>query len=109
MAMRVLERQANEATRNNPPALWPEMSYRQALNCHFTLDQVTYRVGDCSGHAFKRLVRECGQAALPSRNLKLTHLEELLHLLEQDGSDVARWYAINVLLDHKVAVPLEVE
>lgn len=55
------------------------------------------------------LVRECGQAALPSRTLKLTHLEELFRLLEQDGSDVARWYVINVLLDHKVAVSLEFE
>jgi len=109
MAIRVLERQANEAARNNAPALQPELSYRQALRGHFTLDQVTYRVGDCPVYVFKRLVRECGQAALPCRNLKLTHLEELLRLLEQDGSDVARWYAINVLLDHKVAVPLEVE
>jgi hypothetical protein len=85
----------------------PDISYRKALSGRFTLDQTTYTVADCPSDVFKRFIEGCGQAPDTGRSWNLAQLGKLLSLLDQDCSTVARWYAIDVLLEHKVKVPLE--
>jgi hypothetical protein len=84
----------------------PDLSYRKALSCRFTLNQTTYTVADCPEEVFKRFIEECGQAPDRSRRWSLAQLHKLLSILDTDCSNVARWYAIDVLLEHKVKVPL---
>lgn len=98
----------DETARNYPATLLPEMSLRKALGSRFRLDQITYTVSTCPGNIFKRFVSECGQVSRKNNHWRPIQQENLLRLLETDCSDVARWYSINVLLEHKVAVPLEV-
>jgi hypothetical protein len=87
----------------------PEISYRAALRSHFTLDHATYAVSDCPGSIFKHFVRECGKVCFHRGIWKPVQLENLLRMLDTDCSDVARWYALNVLLEHQVKVPLETD
>lgn len=108
METRVLETPACETLRENFLASWPDISYRKALNCRFTLDHITYTVKDCPGNVFQRFIRECGRVSLRNGSWKPIHQENLLRLLEKDCSDVARWYCLNSLLEHKVRVPLEI-
>lgn len=107
METRLTELQGSEVPHNLPPALLPAMSYSEALKSRFTLDQVTYTIRNCSGDVFKRFIEKCGQTSLEHRKWKPFQQADLLHLLEKDCSDIARWYAINLLLEHKVNVPLE--
>ncbi len=108
METKLPETQASEAVRNLPPALLPEISYSMALSSRFTLDRITYKVRDCPGDVFKRFIEGCGKASLDRRSWKPCQQTNLLLILDKDCSDVARWYAIDLLLEHKVAVPLEV-
>lgn len=96
-----------ETFRDHVTPLLPTMSYRGALSCCFTLDQKTYTVGNCPDTIFKRFISACGQAGLNSKNWKPVQQDRLLHMLELDCSDVVRWYSINLLLEHKISVPLE--
>jgi hypothetical protein len=107
METRLAEQRGSEVPHSLPPALLPEMSYSEALKSHFTLDQVTYTIGNCPSDVFERFIEKCGQASLEHRRWKPLQQADLLHLLEKDCSDIARWYAINLLLEHKVKVPLE--
>src|SRR5579859_2102856 len=108
MKAKMLEIQTNEAEREAPPqALQPDISYSEALNSCFTLDQTTYIVGDCPGGVFRRFIEKCcGQAAFKGRRWNPTQQEKLLSMLDKDCSGVARWYAIDTLLELKVTVPL---
>lgn len=99
----------SETIRELPVALMPEISYRKALSSHFTLDQTVYTVNSCPITAFKRFICECGQDSLKNSAWRSTYLEKLLLMLEKDCSDVARWYALNILLEHKVVVPLDAD
>ena len=87
--------------------LRPDLSYRKALSCRFTFDQTTYTVADCPEEVFKRFIERCGQAPDTSRRWSLAQLHKLLSMLDNDCSNEARWYALDVLLEHKVKVPLE--
>lgn len=105
----VRRRAGNETIRELPVALMPEISYRKALRSRFRLDQTTYTVRGCPVTAFQRFLCACGQASFNDLDWKPAYLEKLLLMLEKDGSDVARWYALNILLEHKVVVPLDVD
>lgn len=83
------------------------MSYSEVLKSCFTLDQVTYIIRNCSSDVFKRFIEKCGQTSPEYKRWKPFLQANLLQLLEKDCSDIARWYAINLLLEHKVKVPLE--
>lgn len=96
-----------EAARGCPAQLLPEMSLSKALSSRFTLDQVTYTVSTCPSTIFKRFVSECGQTTRTNRNWRPIQQEHLLRLLDMDCSDVARWYSLNLLLEHQVTVPLQ--
>jgi hypothetical protein len=85
----------------------PGISFYQALRCRFQLDQVTYTVGDCPDDIFKRFITLCSQPTATNKHWKPLHQHKLLFMLDQDCSDVARWYAIETLLAHQVMVPLE--
>ncbi|GHP00414.1 hypothetical protein KSF_104610 [Reticulibacter mediterranei] len=85
----------------------PDISLYQALRSRFLLDQITYTVGDCPDDIFKRFITLCSQTVGYSKYWKPLHLHKLLHMLDQDCSDVARWYAIEILLTHRVIVPLK--
>lgn len=87
--------------------LRPDISYRKALSCRFTLDQTTYIVADCPNDVFKRFIEGCGQAPDTGRRWNLAQLNKLLRVLDKDCSNVARWYAIDMLLEYQVKVPLE--
>lgn len=101
MKAKLLESQTSEALR-------PDISYKQALSSRFTLDQNTYTIGDCPSEAFKRFIKACyEQASDKGRRWNPTQQGTLLHMLDTDCSDVARWYTIDTLLEQKVRVPLE--
>lgn len=85
----------------------PDISLYQALHSHFLLNQITYTVGSCPDDIFKRFIAVCSQVAGTNKHWKQLHQQKLLSLLDQDCSDVARWYAIETLLAHQVIVPLE--
>lgn len=99
----------SETVRELPLALLPEISYRKALSSRFVLEHTTYTVSACPIDTFRCFVSKCGQASFNSRLWGPVQQGKLLRLLEKDCSDVARWYALNILLEHKVAIPLEVE
>jgi hypothetical protein len=101
------ERLASEAEREVSLALQPDISYHKALSSRFTLDQTTYTVGDCPSEVFKRFIEGCGQPPCQGRSWNPAKQKKLLSMLDKDCSEVARWYAIDTLLEHKVTVPLE--
>ena len=107
METRVMETRGSETPHHLPPALLPAISYSEALRSRFTLGQKTYTIRTCPGEVFKRFIEQCGQEALGKQRWKPFQQADLLLLLDRDCSDVARWYAIDLLLAHNVSVPLE--
>lgn len=103
----VLQEIQNRQTAHLPASLLPEISYSGALNSHFTFNQMTYIIGKCPNEVFKQFIEKCGQASLGQKNWKEVQHTNLLLMLDNDCSDVMRWYAIELLLEQKVAVPLE--
>jgi hypothetical protein len=84
----------------------PAIGYRQAMRSRFTLDQNTYTVAECPGDVFQRFITDCGCATCQNRSWTPRYQQALVHLLERNCSDVARWYALETLLAHHVSVPL---
>lgn len=87
--------------------LRPDISLYKALHSCFVLDRITYTVGHCPDDVFRRFITECSQAVCPSRHWNRLNQQTLLSMLDEDSSDVARWYAIETLLAHHVRVPLK--
>ncbi len=107
METRIMETRGSEEPHHLPPALLPAISYSEALRSRFTLGQRIYTVKTCPGEVFKRLIEQCGQEAFGGGKWKPFQQADLLRLLDRDCSDVARWYAIDLLLAHSVSMPLE--
>lgn len=107
MGVAVRETPGNETTPHLPASLLPEISYSRALSSRFTLGQMTYTIGKCPNEVFKQFVEQCGQNSLGNKNWKVPQHANLLLMLDNDCSDVTRWYAIELLLEQKVAVPLD--
>jgi hypothetical protein len=106
MSTRSLPQQQPEQAQWVEYTVRPDISFYQALHCHFVLDQITYTVGNCPKNIFKRFITACSQSATSGRYWKPLHQRKLLHMLDQDCSDVTRWYVIETLLAHRIAVPL---
>jgi len=84
----------------------PDISFYQALRCHFLFNQSIYTVGDCPDDIFRRFIALYSQPTATNKRWKPLHQHKLLFTLDQDCSDVARWYAIETLLAHQIMVPL---
>jgi hypothetical protein len=101
------EQQGSESAHHLPTCVLPQISYTRALNSHFTFCQVAYTIRKCPGDIFKQFIEQCSQASLGKKNWKLLQHINLLLMLDKDCSEVTRWYAVELLLEQKVPVPLE--
>jgi hypothetical protein len=77
----------------------PKITLEQALDARFVLGEVTYAVRTCPASVLKCLVES------KTEGTKTKELQELPAMLEEDGSELIRWYVLETMLRHKVSIP----
>jgi hypothetical protein len=77
----------------------PKITLEQALDARFVLGGITYAVRTCPVGVMHQLV------ASMTEGTKTKELQELPALLEEDESELIRWYCLETLLRHKCSIP----
>jgi hypothetical protein len=77
----------------------PKITLEQALDARFVLGDVTYAVRTCPVSVLKHLVES------KIEGTKTKELLELPAMLEDDESEVVRWFVLETLMRHKFTIP----